>query len=154
MEAYAASPAVRNAFHVPTDANFFSGDNGDGFNYTLTERNLMPFYADVAVGKYADLGIKVMVYNGDTDPGINSFVAQNWTSSLGLAEVEAWRPWTTDSCQRMGGYCTRYEGNFDFVTIRGAGHMVPTYKPEEAYEMFSTWIEGSFMNTLSASGLL
>ena len=26
---------------------------------------------------------------------------------------EPWRPWTTDGKQRMGGYVTRYENNFD-----------------------------------------
>jgi serine carboxypeptidase-like clade I len=66
----------------------------------------------------------VHAYSTDTDPAINSFAAQNWTSHLGLKEVESWRPWTVDGCRRMGGYVTRYEGDFDFLTIRGAGHMV------------------------------
>lgn len=35
----------------------------------------------------------------------------------------------------MGGYATRYVNDFDFVTIRGAGHMVPEYKPEAAFVM-------------------
>ena len=139
---YANVTEVRDALHVSQDSFFFSGDDGIGFNYTLTERNLMPFYKDVAVGKYADLGVRVMVYNGDTDPGINSFVAQNWTSSLGLEETSAWRPWTLDSCARMGGYVTSYEGDFSFLTIRGAGHMTPTYKPEASFEMFRSWIMG------------
>lgn len=50
-----------------------------------------------------------------------SFVAQNWTAALGLAETESWAPWTLDGCQRMGGYVTRYAGNFDFLTVRGSG---------------------------------
>ena len=61
--------------------------------------------------------------NGDTDPGINSFVSQNWSSALGFAEKESWRPWTLDGQQRMGGYVTRYEGGFDFLTIRGSGYV-------------------------------
>jgi serine carboxypeptidase-like clade 1 len=65
-----------------------------------------------------------LLYSLDVDPAINSFAAQNWTSKLGFEEVEAWRPWTVDSCRRMGGYITKYAGNFDFLTIRGAGHMV------------------------------
>jgi hypothetical protein len=106
MEYYATVPAVREALNVDPDSYFFSGDNGVGFNYTLTEKNLIPFYKDLAVGKYADQGIRVMVYNGDTDPGINSFVAQNWTSHVGLEETAAWRPWTLDNCLAMGGYVT------------------------------------------------
>jgi hypothetical protein len=32
----------------------------------------MPFYLQVLEGKYAPLGLRVLVYNGDTDPSINS----------------------------------------------------------------------------------
>mmetsp|Transcript_15495 Transcript_15495/g.31927 ORF Transcript_15495/g.31927 Transcript_15495/m.31927 type:complete len:491 (-) Transcript_15495:89-1561(-) len=151
MEIYANVTEVRDAFHVSQDSYFFSGDDGVGFVYNLTEKNLMPFYKDVAVGKYKDKGVRVMVYNGDTDPGINSFVAQNWTSSLGLEEEQPWRPWTLDSCARMGGYVTRYEGDFDFLTIRGAGHMTPTYKPEASFEMFKSWVLGEDFQAYDSS---
>jgi Serine carboxypeptidase len=60
----------------------------------------------------------------DTDPAITSFAAHNWTSHLGYDVLEGWRPWTVDGCRRVGGYVTRYNGSFDFLTIRGAGHMV------------------------------
>jgi hypothetical protein len=39
--------AVKAALSVRHDANFFSGDNGVGFTYTLTEDNLMPFYQEL-----------------------------------------------------------------------------------------------------------
>jgi len=65
-----------------------------------------------------------MVYNGDTDPCINAFESQEWTESLGFKKTQDWRPWTTDNCQRMGGYVIRYENNFDFLTVKGSGHMV------------------------------
>lgn len=41
----------------------------------------------------------------------------------------------------MAGYSTRYEGNFDFVTIRGAGHMVPTYKPNATYLLIESFLK-------------
>jgi carboxypeptidase C (cathepsin A) len=41
----------------------------------------------------------------------------------------------------MGGYVIRYKGSFDFLTIRGAGHMVPTYKPDSAFAMIKAWIK-------------
>jgi hypothetical protein len=74
--------------------------------------------------EFSDIFFKLYLHTADTDPAINSFAAQNWTSHIGLKEVESWRPWTVDGCLRMGGYVTRYEGDFDFLTIRGAGHMV------------------------------
>lgn len=71
---------------------------------------------------------------------VNSFAAQNWTSRLGLSEDHEWRPWTVDGCRWMGGYVTRYEGNFDYLTIRGAGHMVPTIKPAASFAFMQAWI--------------
>jgi len=46
----------------------------------------------------------------------------------------------------MGGYVTRYKGNekgstFDYLTIRGAGHLVPEYKGKEALEMITRFIK-------------
>ncbi len=118
--AWLEHPDVKEALHVSNDASFFSGDNGVGFTYNLTEPNLLPFYKHLVY----NTSIRVLVYNGDTDPGINSFTAQNWTSFLGFPEKEAWRSWTLDSKQEVAGYVTRYSGDFDFLTIRGSGHMV------------------------------
>lgn len=128
--------AVQSALHIPVGAKFFLTDNGVGFNYSITEPNLMPFYDRVIHNKE----MRVLIYNGDTDPGINSFVSQNWTVAMGFKETEAWRPWTLDGKQRVGGYVTRYEGNFDFLTIRGSGHMVPEYKPAAALEFITRFL--------------
>ena len=73
---------------------------------------------------------------------INSFVSQNWTVALGFEETQPWRPWTVDAKQQMGGYVTRYEKDFDFLTIRGAGHMVPEYKSAASLEFVSRWLLG------------
>jgi hypothetical protein len=135
LEEYLKLEEVHKAFHVTSD--FFETDNAEGdFDYTPTEPDLTGFYKEIN-GK-----LKVLVYNGDTDPAITSFAAQNWTSHLGLNERQHWRPWTVDSCQRMGGYVTRYEGLFDFLTIRGAGHMVPTEKPAATFAFIQAWING------------
>jgi serine carboxypeptidase-like clade 1 len=135
MEDYFKRTDVKEAFHVKSE--FFEVDNAEGdFDYTPTEPDLQPFYQEMN-GK-----LKVLVYNGDTDPAITSFATQNWTSHLGFDEDQHWRPWTVDGCERMGGYVTRYKGMFDFVTIRGAGHMVPTYKPAATFAFMKAWISG------------
>ena len=74
------------ALNVPKDAYFFLTDNGVGFNYTLTEKNLMPFYEYLA----RNTSIRVLVYNGDTDPSVNSFASQNWTNALDLKETQVY----------------------------------------------------------------
>jgi len=32
--------------------------------------------------------------------------------------------------------------NFTFATVKGSGHMVPQYKPKEAFAMFSAFLAG------------
>ncbi|CAB9528207.1 Carboxypeptidase Y homolog A [Seminavis robusta] len=135
--AWVGAPQVKAALHVDPDSAFFSGDNGVGFTYVPTEPDLLPFYRRVV----SETDLRVLIYNGDTDPAINSFTAQNWTSHLGMTETEAWRPWTLDGKDYIGGYVTRYEKNFDFLTIRGAGHMVPQHKPKVSLEFLSKWLK-------------
>merc|ERR1712070_1342336 len=71
---------------------YFSGDNGVGFNYKSTEPDLTGFYRHVA----QETDVRVLIYNGDADPGLNSFRGENFTRGIGLTEKEGWRPWTID----------------------------------------------------------
>lgn len=134
---------VRTQLHVAKDSYFFSGDNGVGFNYTLTERNVLPFYVD-CIKSHAHLNI--LVYNGDTDPGINSIVTQDkyfdYFEEQKIPVKEDWRPWTLDGKQRMGGYVQKWGNNFAYLTIRGSGHMVPEFKPASALEFLTRWVKG------------
>ena len=100
--AWLEHPDVKRSLHVSQDAYFFSGDNGVGFTYNLTERNLLPFYKHLVY----NTSIRVLVYNGDTDPGINSFTAQNWTSFLGFPEKEGVEK--LDSRREAGSSGIRY----------------------------------------------
>ena len=56
--------------------------------------------------------------------------------------MEAWRPWTLDGKQRMGGYVVSWPGNFHYLTIRGSGHMVPEYKPAATLAFLSDFVSG------------
>ena len=66
-----------------------------------------------------------------------------WTSSLGLPVEKAWRPWSVH--QQVAGYVTSYDvpspGAFDFLTVKGSGHMVPQFRPVQAFAMFERMIK-------------
>ena len=64
---------VRKALNIQSNNRFNSADNGVGMNYTLSEPNVLPIYEHAR----QDPNLRVLVYNGDTDPGINSFVTQH-----------------------------------------------------------------------------
>jgi hypothetical protein len=128
---------VKKSMHVAPESVYFSGDNGVGFNYTINWPSSLE-----TVKRLHDDGVhRVLAYNGDTDPAINSFVTQNWTSYLNYSVVEQWRPFTTDGQQAVAGYVVTYEGNLQFASIRGSGHMVPLYAPRESLVMLQSWMQ-------------
>jgi serine carboxypeptidase-like clade 1 len=136
LTAWTADLKVRRALNVASDSTFLSGDNGVGFTYTYGEKDLRPFYKQLAARK----NFRVLVYNGDTDVSVNVFASQNWTSHLGLKEQNKWRPWTLDGNKAVVGYVTEYQGDFSFATIRGSGHMVPQFKAAAAFEMLQRFL--------------
>ena len=97
-------PEVMKALNIPEGGNFFQCDNGEDFEYYEMETDLVSWYKEII----SENKLRIFVYNGDTDPCINSLQAQNWTSNMGFSEKESWRAWTLDGCQNMGGYVTRY----------------------------------------------
>ena len=137
---------VKEALHVSIDIKWKepSGQNGEikpkWFHYTKTQTNLKPFYKQIIEeGKY-----KILIYNGDVDTAVPTNGAANWTSSLGFDVYpdENWRPYTTDGQMDMCGYITIYETlkNFTFATVRGAGHMVPQYKPRQSLTLIKNFV--------------
>jgi hypothetical protein len=56
--------------------------------------------------------------------------------------------WTTYKVNgQTGGYLTKFRNKqFAFLTIHGAGHEVPTYKPDVAYDMWYNYLAGMLTN--------
>ena len=147
MEEWLSLDVVKEALNVPSDAVFFQCDNGEDFTYTLLNPDIISWYKEVLS---KDL-IRILVYNGDTDPAITVYQAEQWTRELGFQESQSWRAWTTDSCQRMGGSVIRYEHGLDFLTIKGSGHMVPEFKPEVSLEFITRWMRNEDYKPYDAS---
>ena len=144
LEEYLSTPAVHKSLHLPPNARFVNADNGKGLDYKATIKNLIPLHKKVA----EETDLRVLIYNGDTDPGLNSFFGEWWVNSLGLKVSEQWRPWTLDGGTEVAGYVPKFsstssKGSFDYLTIRGSGHMVPQMKPRAAFEMLKAWLHGN-----------
>ena len=86
-------------------------------------------------------GIRILIFNGDTDM-VCSFIGNiEWIENLNLDVIEPWRQWRAFGDENnIAGYVTKYKG-LTFCTIKGAGHEVPRFKPKEAYYMFSKFIQ-------------
>ena len=140
FEQYMHIEQVKEAIHVP---NTIIWRQEAGLDYVKTQKDLRPWYnKTIHEGKY-----KILIYNGDVDTAVPTYAADLWTYNLGfeIYSNEEWRPWTTDGKMDMGGYVTVFDTkqNFTFATIRGAGHMVPQYKPRQIMTLIKAFITGS-----------
>uniref|UniRef100_A0A2N9HL16 Carboxypeptidase n=1 Tax=Fagus sylvatica TaxID=28930 RepID=A0A2N9HL16_FAGSY len=77
--------------------------------------------------------------SGDTDGRVPVTASRYSINTLKLPVQTAWRPWYSGG--EVGGYVVGYKG-LTFTTVRGAGHTVPTYQPERALTMISSFLEG------------
>lgn len=130
-EAYLNQPSVLSAAHMVKQPFRWSACDADPYlSYNSTRRNLprdtYPFLIE---------NIKVTIYNGDKDVSIPYTGDEAWTEGMGYGVKSPWHAWTYGDHQ-VAGYATVYERNdFAFVTVKGAGHLMPEDAPEQAFEM-------------------
>ncbi|KAL3621175.1 hypothetical protein CASFOL_036087 [Castilleja foliolosa] len=84
-------------------------------------------------------GIRVWIYSGDVDGRIPVTSTLYSMPKLGASVKTQWYPWYLQG--EVGGYAVGYE-NVTFATIRGAGHAVPSYQPQRALALFSSFLKG------------
>ncbi|XVF21277.1 hypothetical protein REPUB_Repub12eG0076500 [Reevesia pubescens] len=85
-------------------------------------------------------GYRALIFSGDHDMCVPFTGSEAWTRSVGYKIVDEWRPWTSNG--QIAGYLQGYENNLTFITIKGAGHTVPEYKPQEALDFYSRFLAG------------
>ncbi|KAF7072890.1 hypothetical protein CFC21_077967 [Triticum aestivum] len=85
--------------------------------------------------------LPVWLYSGDFD-SVCPFIATSYTiKDLGLDVTEQWRPWMVKD--ETGGFVQGYTGGLVFATVRAAGHAVPSYQPEAALVLVSSFLNGT-----------
>eukprot|EP00823_Brevimastigomonas_motovehiculus_P006481 TRINITY_DN5372_c0_g1_i1.p1 TRINITY_DN5372_c0_g1~~TRINITY_DN5372_c0_g1_i1.p1 ORF type:complete len:462 (+),score=79.03 TRINITY_DN5372_c0_g1_i1:33-1418(+) len=127
---------VRAALHVGDASKLGAWTVCTGkISYTWSTPSVMPIYHTLL-----NAGMKVLIYNGDTDACVPINDNEEWTAAMGLSLKEEWRPWIVDS--QVAGFVTTYDKGFTFLTVKGAGHMVPQVRPVTAFAMFSRYLNG------------
>eukprot|EP00258_Populus_trichocarpa_P040174 XP_024456193.1 serine carboxypeptidase-like 34 [Populus trichocarpa] len=84
------------------------------------------------IKKLINGGIRVWVFSGDTDGRVPVTSTRYTLNKLGLNITEDWTPWYNH--REVGGWTITYDG-LTFITVRGAGHQVPTYAPKRALQL-------------------
>ena len=85
---------------------------------------------------------KVWFFSGTEDMAVDTLGSLRWIEKLNLNIKKEWRQWKCDG--QIAGMVQDYDYGFTFVTVKGAGHMVPQDKRKEAKVMFDAFINGTF----------
>ncbi|KAI3702218.1 hypothetical protein L6452_27945 [Arctium lappa] len=84
-------------------------------------------------------GLRLWVFSGDTDARVPVTSSRYAFNTLNLPIETAWRPWYLN--EEVGGYLEAYEGLL-IITVRGAGHSVPSFQPRRALALFKSFLGG------------
>jgi serine carboxypeptidase-like clade II len=82
---------------------------------------------------------RILIYSGDVDSTVPFLDTQSWISCLNQPIIRRWRNWHRD--RQTAGSIIEYKG-ITFLTVKGAGHMVPLYDAPSAWAFYSRWIQG------------
>lgn len=132
MDAYLSDASVIKALHVRS---------GTGrMHYSANCGDLRSLYTKL-FQKH-----RIVIYSGDADACVPHYGSERWTREMGFSVTSDWHPWNSDSSEKKGnvvaGYAIQYDG-LTYVTIKGAGHMVPQFKPAFALTMFKKFLANS-----------
>ena len=77
-------------------------------------------------------------FSGTEDMAVDTLGSLRWIEQLNLDIKNEWRQWKCDG--QVAGMIQDYDYGFSFVTIKGAGHMVPQDKRKQAKVMLDTFL--------------
>ena len=88
---------------------------------------------------------QILIYNGDSDYILSHMGNNAWINQgLRLKKASEWTKWRGSDGQ-VAGYFEEYETAgkpLTFLTVKGAGHMVPKDRPRHALDMLSRFLAG------------
>uniref|UniRef100_A0A6I8PEB5 Carboxypeptidase n=1 Tax=Ornithorhynchus anatinus TaxID=9258 RepID=A0A6I8PEB5_ORNAN len=135
---YLNDPYVRKALHVPAEVPRWVTCS---FEVNRDYKRLYSTVRDEYLKLLGAQRYRILVYNGDVDMACN-FMGDEWfVDSLDQKVEVLRRPWLVadGTGEQVAGFVKEFS-NIAFLTIKGAGHMVPTDKPQAALAMFSRFL--------------
>ncbi|KIM81856.1 hypothetical protein PILCRDRAFT_821215 [Piloderma croceum F 1598] len=139
---YLSRPQVRTMLGVDPSVpgNFSSCSSSVSRAFSLTHDEYHPTNNYIAALLERD--VRVLIYVGKNDWICNWVGNERWTLALDWSGGEAFRAeqlrdWKVDG--KVAGR-TRSAGQLTFVTVDGAGHMVPYDKPKESLQLVNRWL--------------
>ncbi|KAI1859911.1 uncharacterized protein JN550_011830 [Neoarthrinium moseri] len=135
MYGYLMQESVLEALGVPV--NYSSSSHAVAENFERTFDMVHGGFLEAA-GYLLDSGIKVHMMYGDRDYACNWVGGEASSLAIPYSHAAEFADAGYSPLITKGGFdgLTRQYGNFSFTRVFQAGHEVPSYQPEAAYEIF------------------
>jgi len=144
LTAYLNRADVKAALHVKSDIEWADCSRSIHYSHAEVYEDMTGYYTYL-LDSTKNYDLDILVYSGDDDAVCATIGTQDWIYGLGFAPQKGkdWTIWKTEDGE-LAGYMTKFKGaKLAFATVHGAGHEVPTYKPQAAFELFTNYLSGS-----------
>ncbi|KAJ4750079.1 Carboxypeptidase [Rhynchospora pubera] len=142
-EQYFNNPDVQKSLHASVrggDGKWKVCNNSILNAYNFSVLSVLPIYS-----KLINAGLRIWVYSGDADGRVPVIGTRYCVESFDLPIKTSWTPWYHN--MQVAGRLVEYEKGLTFVTIRGAGHLVPLNKPQEALVLINSFLSNKSLPT-------
>ncbi|KAI3805608.1 hypothetical protein L1987_28139 [Smallanthus sonchifolius] len=137
---------VRKALHVREGTVEKFEKTNDTIHYILNKNDTECYSYDIFTSFVyhkilVSKSCEVLILSGDHDFTFPYVGQEQWIRSLNLPIESLWNPWFVD--KQVAGYRTKFVKNgysLTHVTVKGAGHSIPLFKPKEAWVIFDSWL--------------
>lgn len=139
LETYMNSKKVKAAIHVDDSITWTLCNEDLGYETLVDD---VTEYIQHALNQVPDS--RIMLYAGDVDMACNFLGGEMFAEAMNLPLLEDYSEWTyvaADNTRQVGGWYKKFD-RLSWITVKGAGHMVPTDKPIQAYDMFQAFLDG------------
>lgn len=148
LENYLDREEVRDALHVAPSAKPWDVCGGVRYSKSDVDIPTIGLYQElIDQAKAGKHDLNMLIYSGDDDSICSTAGTQYWLWDLAEAS-SIWKAWQAQ--EQTSGFVTTFDlgdktnATFTFVTVHGAGHEVPSYRPVEALEMFRRFLAHGF----------
>ncbi|KAI1718082.1 serine carboxypeptidase domain-containing protein [Ditylenchus destructor] len=134
LHSYLGKLNVRKALHIPNEVESWVQCR-ERSGYTFQYFNMSKF-----INEIVNANVPVLLYYGDADLVCNFIMGEKFSANLGLKQTSPKQIWKHDGF--AAGTKTDYGSHLTYMTVLGAGHMVPHDKAPEIYQVIKKFISG------------
>lgn len=125
---------VKNALHVE-ESPLVWNPCSDVLKYKVLYTDLREIVRKIAISN----NIRALFYYGDVDMASNFLGARWFLDSLHFKETVIYVQWLLKN--QIGGYVDYYTGQMNYVTVKGAGHMISRDNPAASLQVITYFMQ-------------